>query len=383
MKKVLVLPGDGVGAEVCHAALPVFTLLNLPITLEFAQIGWQCWQQSAQPIPAQTWEKITQSDAVLLGAITSKGKQDAEAELTPALQGQGHKYVSPLIEMRQKLELFANVRPVYSIKPGQRPFRCVVLRENTEGLYCGLDRRGIPEEYRSWVTHTNIDRSGHQDVAMSVRIVTRFGMARIIRYAFEYAKTNNYPSVTYADKPNVLRESGQFASDIFWEIAAEYPDIHAEIHNADAVALWLVQRPERFGVIVAENMYGDILSDLAAGVMGGLGIAPSANIGAETPYFEPVHGSAPRMANRGKANPAAMFLTIGLMLEHLGFGNEAEKVKRAVTWVIQSGDTLTYDLGGNATTQQMADKILEYIQNAEGNEQGNVLAGLVEDLAEA
>jgi isocitrate dehydrogenase len=153
MKKVLVLPGDGVGAEVCHAALPVFTLLNLPITLEFAQIGWQCWQQSAQPIPAQTWEKITQSDAVLLGAITSKGKQDAEAELTPALQGQGHKYVSPLIEMRQKLELFANVRPVYSIKPGQRPFRCVVLRENTEGLYCGLDRRGIPEEYRSWVTH--------------------------------------------------------------------------------------------------------------------------------------------------------------------------------------------------------------------------------------
>lgn len=383
MKKILVLPGDGVGAEVCNAVLPTFSLLNLPISVEFGQIGWGCWQKSGEPVPLETWEKIAQSDAVLLGAVTSKGKQDAESELSPALQGQGYKYVSPLIQMRQKLELFANVRPVYSLKPGQRAFRCVVLRENTEGLYCGLDRRGIPEEYRNWVTHTNIDRSGHDNAAMSVRIVTRFGMARIIRYAFEYAKNNNYPTVTYADKPNVLRESGQFASDIFWEIAVEYPDIDAEIHNADAVALWLVQRPERFGVIVAENMYGDILSDLAAGVMGGLGIAPSANIGAETPYFEPVHGSAPRMANQGKANPAAMFLTLGLMFEYLGFQHEAETVKQAVSEVIQSGEILTYDLGGNASTQQMADKILECIQRKVRHERLNAVCHLSEDLAEA
>lgn len=362
-KKVLVLPGDGVGAEVCHAALPVFNLLNLPVTLEIGQIGWECWRNGAEPIPAETWQKITDADAVLLGAITSKGKQDAEKELLPELQGKNHQYISPLIQMRQKLELFANIRPVYSLKAEQRPFRCVVLRENTEGLYCGLDRRGIPDEYRDWVKHANIDRSGHGDVAMSVRIVTRFGLERIIRYAFEYATKNNYSSVTWADKPNVLRESGQLSSDIFWEIAAEYPAIRAEIHNADAVALWLVQRPERFGVIVAENMYGDILSDLAAGVMGGLGFAPSANIGAGTPYFEPVHGSAPRMANRGKANPSAMFLTIGLMLEHLGFAREARRINQAVASVINSGEALTYDLGGTATTLEMADKILERIQS--------------------
>ncbi|OOG85964.1 3-isopropylmalate dehydrogenase [Pseudomonas sp. A25(2017)] len=361
MKKLLVLPGDGIGREVCDAALPVLKLLNLPIELQFGEIGWECWKRDGDPVPETTWKQIAESDAVLLGAITSKGKKEAEAELAPALQGKNQKYVSPVIQMRQRLDLFANVRPVQHMLGNRKPFRCCVIRENTEGMYSGLDKHGVPIILEEMLKHPNLEKSGPENAAFSVRLQTKFGMERLFRYAFSYAVEHKHARVTLADKPNVLRESGQFIADIFYAIAADYPEIEADIHNVDAVALWLERRPQAFGVIVAENMFGDILSDLAGGVMGGLGLAPSANIGNQICYFEPVHGSAPKMAGKGRANPAAMFMTIGLTLRHLGFHEPAARIEEAVKNTIQRGKTVTYDLGGNAGTQEMAQAILAEI----------------------
>ncbi len=361
MKKFLVLPGDGIGREVCEAALPVLDLLNLPIQCEFGEIGWDFWCQEGNAIPAATWHQIDMADAVLLGAISSKGKQAAEAELVPALQGRGLRYTSPVLQLRQRLELFANVRPVWRLAGQGMPFRCAIIRENTEGLYAGFDRQGVPESLSDWLTHPNLARSGLDQAAISVRLQTRFGLERLFRYAFDYAGANGYSRVTLADKPNVLRESGQFATDIFLGIAAHYAGIEAEICNVDAVALNLVRQPQRFGVIVAENLLGDILSDLAAGVMGGLGLAPSANIGHGRAYFEPVHGSAPDISGSGRANPAAMFLTIGMALRHMGFAAAADRIDGAVLQVVRQGRCLTPDLGGTSNTQDMASAILQAV----------------------
>ncbi|MEJ8675258.1 isocitrate/isopropylmalate dehydrogenase family protein [Chromobacterium amazonense] len=373
MKKILVLPGDGIGRDVCDAALPVFDLLQLPVELHFGDIGWECWRRGGDPVPEETWRQIERSDAVLLGAITSKGKLEAEQELIPELQGKGLKYVSPVIQLRQRLELFANVRPARHLTGARKPFHCVVIRENTEGLYAGMDRKGIPASMSDWVRHPNIDRSGPDEAAISVRLQTRFGLERLFRYAFDYARDNGLDRVTFADKPNVLRDSGQFAADIFHAIAAGYPGIGADIQNVDAVALWLVRRPESFGVIVAENMYGDILSDLAAGVMGGLGVAPSANVGNRVCYFEPVHGSAPAMAGKDKANPAAMFLSIALLLRHLGFDEAAARIDAAVSQTIRAGRALTYDLGGNAGTAEMARAILQALRRPQALKRASIL----------
>lgn len=357
-KNVLVLPGDGIGKEVCDAALPVISALDLPITLTFGEIGWACWMREGNPIPAETWGKIARADAVLLGAITSKGKAQAQQALPLSLQQQGIEYVSPVIQLRQKLGLYANIRPVKYVAGDQRPFRCCVIRENTEGLYAGMDFKGVGSEVSTWLKHPNLDKYGPEEAVWAVRLQTRYGLERLFQAAFSYAQKNHFTRVTFADKPNVMRESGHFAATVFHEIAANYPEITADIHNVDAIALWLVRKPHEFGVIVAENMFGDILSDLAAGVMGGLGLAPSANIGNHVAYFEPVHGSAPRMAGQGKANPCAMFYTIGLMLEYLGFESQAERLQYAVDRVIRNGKIATYDLGGTASTQDMAQAII-------------------------
>jgi isocitrate/isopropylmalate dehydrogenase len=355
---VLVLPGDGIGQEVCEAALPVISAMGLPITLTFGEIGWTCWEREGNPVPARTWEQIAHADAVLLGAITSKGKVQAQQALPLSLQQQAIEYVSPVIQLRQKLGLYANIRPVKYVSGDRRPFRCCVIRENTEGLYAGMDFKGVGPEVAGWLKHPNLEKYGPEEAAWSVRLQTRYGLERLFQTAFDYARKHHFTRVTFADKPNVMRESGHFAATIFHQVAARFPDITADIHNVDAIALWLVRKPHEFGVIVAENMFGDILSDLAAGVMGGLGLAPSANIGSQVAYFEPVHGSAPGMAGKGKANPCAMFYTIALMLEYLGFGPQAEKLQQVVDRVIRDGKVATYDLGGTATTDEMAQAIL-------------------------
>ncbi|RSN54703.1 dimethylmenaquinone methyltransferase [Streptomyces sp. WAC 04229] len=353
MNSVAVLPGDGIGPEVVSVALDVVERLGLPLDLRFGEIGWECWRQEGVVVPERTWKLIEQTDTCLLGAITSKPLREAEAELPQDLRGTGIPYVSPVIQLRQRLGLYANVRPVTDIDQGKFDF--TVIRENTEGLYAGFDVHGLDESLWNAVSgHPNAAASGPEETSVTLRLQTRFGIDRLLRYGFEYAGRHGHRLLTVADKPNVLRHSGNHLRDRLDLIARDYPDVETEILNVDAVALWMVRRPERFGVLVAENMFGDILSDLGAGVMGGLGLASSGNIGDRGSYFEPVHGSAPGMAGQGRANPMAMLLTTAQLLDHLGLSVSGRELRDAVGRVVRARATVTYDLGGTARTDEVA-----------------------------
>ncbi|KTD15872.1 isocitrate/isopropylmalate family dehydrogenase [Legionella israelensis] len=355
---IVVLPGDGIGMEVTKAALPVFEVLKIPVKLHFADIGWSFWQEEGTALPERTWQLIQKADAVLLGAVTSKPQREAQQELAKQLQKKNLQYVSPILQLRQKLDLYANLRPCFSLQE-DKSFHFCIVRENTEGLYAGLDYYPLPEELHRFILKEKAWKDiAKNELSCSLRLQTYEGLSRIFQFAFRYADKHHMPRVTLADKPNVLRYSSVFARELFETEAHQYPHIKADILNVDAVALWLVRRPEEFGVIVAENMFADILSDVGAAVMGGLGFAPSANLGEKYCYFEPVHGSAPRLKTN-QANPAAMFLTIGLMLEHLGFSEEAERIKTSVKMVVKERRFLTYDQGGHASTQDMAEAIMD------------------------
>ncbi|MBL0386367.1 isocitrate/isopropylmalate dehydrogenase family protein [Tumebacillus sp. ITR2] len=365
--RLAVLPGDGIGIEVTETTLPVFEKLGVPVDVQFGDIGWEFWKKEGNPVPERTWELIESSDATMIAAITSKPHAQAMAELSQELRETGVSYLSPVIQLRQRLGLFANVRPVFSIPGNPRQIadnmNFTVIRENTEGLYAGFDFSPIPDELFEFIQRKKGARSSWQmespmDGAVALRLMTRDGVKRLLHFAFQCARDQGYPRVTWVDKPNVMRESGQFCLDILEEVAAEYPGIPWEVQNVDATAMWMVRDPGHFGVIVSENQFGDILSDLGAGLMGGLGLAPSANLGAEKAYFEPVHGSAPKHAGKGIVNPSAMFLTTSLTLKHHGYTDQADAIQRAVASVIEEGKVLTYDLGGNATTREMADAIL-------------------------
>lgn len=345
--------------EVTRAALPVLEALEVPVQVRLGELGWSCWQRSGSPIPPETWELIRSCDATLLGAITSKPPREAEQELPETLRGRGHQYLSPLISLRQDLQLYANLRPCFSLTG--RPFRFCVLRENTEGLYAGFDFHPLPPALRETIDAVSPWKEvADQDLACSLRLQSRAGLLRLFEMGFRLAQEQGYERVTLADKPNVLRQSGAFARAIFEQVAAGYPGITCDIQNVDAVAHTMVRKPQSLGVVVAENMFGDILSDVGAGVMGGLGLAPSANIGATTALFEPVHGSGPRIAP-GRANPGAMFLTISLLLRYLGLVEAGERIVSALRSVIEEGRFLTYDLGGSAGTDQMASAIIDRV----------------------
>lgn len=357
--KIAVLPGDGIGIEVTQAALPLFAALNIPVSLTSGDIGWSCWQNEGTPIPARTWQLIDEADTVLLGAITSKPQREAQNELAPQWQNAALSYVSPIILLRQTLDLFANVRPCCSIKKECNEFDFCVIRENTEGLYAGFDYHPAPDPVLHLLAkHPNWQTVPADELSCALRIQSTAGLTRLFQFAFHYAESHRMKRVTFADKPNVLRQSGHFARAIFESVAQQYPHIHADILNVDAVALWLIRRPEEFGVLVAENMFGDILSDVGAAVMGGLGFAPSANIGQNKCYFEPVHGSGPRIQN-SCANPSAMFLTIGLLLNHFGYEQHAALIKHAVSTIVNEGRFVTYDLGGRSSTVDMANAIID------------------------
>ena len=361
MNKILniaVLPGDGIGREVMAAVLPIFETLNLPVKLTLGDIGWSCWQETGNPIPGETWRLIQASDATLVGAITSKPPREAFAELSDALKKEPPRYVSPLIQLRQQLDLFANVRPCFNLIDKKNPFNCCIIRENTEGLYAGLDFHPLPPTLKLLLNeHEFMRETPSEELSCTLRLQSKAGLLRLFNFAFHYAQSNNLNRVSFADKPNVLRQSSAFAREIFESVAALYPHLKADILNVDAVAYWLIQRPETFGVIVAENMFGDLLSDVGAAVMGGLGFAPSANIGPMGCYFEPVHGSGPQIKTN-RANPSAMFLTISLLLKQFGMIEPAEKIRQAVIKVVQQGRYITYDLGGSGSTIEMADAII-------------------------
>lgn len=364
--KLLLLPGDGIGNDIMFSILPIFKKININFDIKFGNIGWECWKTTGNPIPPKTWELIHWADSILLGATTSKPENEALNELQT--KNKTFQYISPIIQLRQQLNLFANVRPIFSIKNNKTQknnnIDITIIRENTEGLYSGLDFYPLPKELLTFIKNNKNKNQPWtlddiMDGAVSLRIITQHGIERILRFAFNWAKEHNYNLITLADKPNVTRKSGQFICNILEKVSSDYPNINYEIKNVDAIAMWLIKDPSKFQVIVSENQFGDILSDLGAGIMGGLGLAPSGNIGKLKSYFEPVHGSAPKYKNKNIVNPSAMFFSLAMLLYHHGYKKEAIKINNAVKQVIYEQKYLTYDLGGKTSTLDMSKAIID------------------------
>lgn len=325
---VCLIPGDGVGKEVIPAAAQILEGLQLGIQFTHAEAGWECFERHGDALPQATLDAIRAADGALFGATQS-----------PSTKVAG--YRSPVLAMRRAFDLYANLRPTASLPvPGcPEGIDLLIVRENTEGLYSGRERR-------------------EGDTAITERVITAGASERIAHCAFDLARKRPKKLVTIVHKANVLKESDGLFRESCLKVAAQYPDVRCDELLVDACAMWLVKKPQRFDVIVTENLFGDILSDEAAGLVGGLGIAPSANIGAgKVAYFEPVHGSAPDIAGKGIANPIGAILSTAMLLDHVGQPEAARRIEQAVIKVLSAG-ILTRDLGGNATTDQMTREIL-------------------------
>jgi isocitrate/isopropylmalate dehydrogenase len=356
--RIAVLPGDGVGKDVVEAAMIVLERIDLDAEYVYGDIGWEFWCREGNPLPDRTTELLKQTDTCLFGAITSKPREDAWKELDPSLRDKGCVYFSPIVRLRQEFDLYTNLRPCKAYPGNPLNYRndidLVIFRENTEGLYAGVEFHPLPEEVKqALLIHSKMKRFAtvpNEDMALSTRIMTRRGCTRILRRAFEYAKEYNRRSVTLVEKPNVLRETGGFILDIARKMAPEYPGLPFWEAKIDAMAMWLVKNPQDYDVLVAENLFGDIISDLAAQLVGGLGFACSGNISDSYAVFEPTHGSAPKYDGLYKVNPTAMLLAVKMMLAWLGEKDKASDLEGAIAAVIREGKVRTYDLGGSATT---------------------------------
>lgn len=364
--KIAWMPGDGVGVDVMNAARVVLDKLNLDADYIPADIGWEFWKNEGDPLPGRTIKVLNSTDVALFGAITSKPKDAAAKELAPALQGKGLEYFSPIVRLRQLFNLRTNLRPCKSYPGNPLNYKenidLVVFRENTQGLYAGVEFHPLPQPVFDVLAAHNAKMNKFKNVpldeiAFSSRIMTREGCTNIVHDAFEYAKKFNYPTVTLVEKPNVLRETGGLMTRCARDVAKKYPGIDLWETNIDAMCMWIVKNPEKYGVLVAENMFGDIISDLAAQLVGGLGFASSANIGDSYAVFEPTHGSAPKYAGQNKVNPLAMLLTVRLMLDYLGESDKAARLEAAVAAVIAEGRVRTYDMGGSNTTSEMGEAV--------------------------
>jgi methanogen homoisocitrate dehydrogenase len=332
--KVAVLPGDGVGPEVMDACMLVLGSLDLDITFEKGDIGLACHERTGDYLPEGTNDLVRGSDATLFGAITTPKDKN---------------YVSPLLMLRWELELYANVRPALCLEPSicLRPLDLVIVRENTEGLYTRIE-------------HV------HPDKVITERIVSEKACRRIVEYAFKYAARNGRRKVSCVHKSNVLAASDGLFQRIFYGAAVNYAfynKIKSDDFHVDAAAMHMVKNPEIFDVIVTLNLYGDILSDEAAGLIGGLGFAPSGNIGERHAVFEPVHGSAPDIAGKGIANPTGMILSAAMMLEHLGKPELSKRIYEAVKATLARG-VRTADVGGNVKTMDFAAEVVKSLNGA-------------------
>ena len=364
--RIAVLPGDGVGNDVMEAARLVLDKINLDAEYVDGDIGWEFWCKEGNPLPERTTKMLKETDACLFGAITSKPKEDALKELDPSLLDKGYSYFSPIVRLRQEFDLYTNLRPCKAYPGNPLNYRddvdLVIFRENTEGMYAGVEFHPLPQEVMdALLIHPKMKKFQDiplEDIALSTRIMTKKGCSRILRQAFEYAKKNNRPTVTIVEKPNVLRETGGLILDIARNMAKEYPEIELWETNVDAMAMWLVKNPQDYGVLVAENLFGDIISDLSAQLVGGLGFASSGNIGDNYAVFEPTHGSAPKYDGQYKVNPTAMLLATKMMLEWLGETEKAESLESAIAAVIKEGEVRTYDLGGTSTTLDVAEAVV-------------------------
>ncbi len=363
--KIAWLPGDGVGGEVLDAARLVLDKVSLDAEYIHGDIGWEYWKSEGNPLPQRTIDLLRSTDACLFGAITSKPKDEAAAELDPGLQGKGLVYSSPIVGLRQLFNLHTNLRPCKAYPGNPLNLRddidLVVFRENTEGLYSGVEFHPVPEEVRTALSShpkmKRFDGVANDDMAISTRIFTRQGCQTIARQAFEYAKKHGYPTVTVVEKPNVIRETSGLMVREARKIAQEYPGIELWETNIDAMCMWLVKNPQKYGVLVSSNMFGDIVSDLSAQIVGGLGFAAAGNIGDDYAVFEPTHGSAPKYVGQNKVNPIATIRAAKMMLDYLGEKEKADKIERAVAQVIAEEQVCTYDMGGSSTTMEMANAI--------------------------
>ncbi len=391
MKRTIVtMPGDGIGKTVLPESIRVLEAVGFEANYIHADIGWEFWCKEGNALPQRTIDLLEKHKIGLFGAITSKPKDAASKEIDPKLKDQGFVYFSPIVGLRQHFNLDLCIRPCRSFKGNPLNFikrdskggfeepmvDAVIFRQNTEGLYAGVEWTNPPKAVRDALeTHPKMKAFKavpSEDMAVSTRIMSRNACRRIIRAAFEYAKKYNYKNVTVCEKPNVLRETSGMMLNEAKIIAKEYPGIDLWDTNIDAQMMWLTKNPEIYGVIVAENMFGDIISDGFAGLVGGLGFACSANIGEDAAVFEPTHGSAPKYQELDPSivNPIAMFLSACMMLDHIGENDKAEKIRTAVAKVIEEGKVKTYDmmkLKGNAevfkygasTTQQMTDAVID------------------------
>ncbi|MDP7029701.1 MAG: isocitrate/isopropylmalate dehydrogenase family protein [Phycisphaerales bacterium] len=369
------MPGDGVGNDVMDATRIVLDAMNFDAEYVHADIGWDFWCKEGNPLPDRTIETLKTTDAALFGAITSKPRDEAHEELAPELQDKGLVYFSPIVKLRQMFNLHTNLRPCKAYAGNPLNYRgddvdLVVFRENTEGSYGGVEWYPLPEKiYDALCDNPKMVKwkdKGLENVALSTRIMSRQGCESICRQSFEYAKKFGRSSVTLVEKPNVLRETGGLMTRVFREVAKDYPGIDAWEANIDAMCMWLLKSPQDYDVLVAENMFGDIISDLAAGLVGGLGFACAANIGDDYAVFEPTHGSAPKYAGQDVVNPIAMLLTAKMMLDWLGETSEAARLEKAVADVIEAGDIATYDIKGRGkgnSTTEVAQEIARRLQS--------------------
>jgi len=388
-RSVVVMPGDGIGNVVLPEALRVLEAAGFEADWISAGIGWEHWVEEGNPLPEKTVELIAEYKVALFGAITSKPKDKAAAEISPALRDEGHVYFSPIVGLRQRFDLDVSIRPCIAFPGNPLNFirrsadggaeepkvNAVIFRQNTEGLYGGVEWTDPPDQvwdaldtHPKFAAFRDVPR---KDLAVSTRIFTRAKCRRICEEAFAYAAAHGYGSVTVCEKPNVIRETSGMMLDEARKVHEAFPQIQLWDTNIDAQMMWLTKNPEDYGVILAGNMFGDIISDGFAGLVGGLGFAASANIGQDVGVFEPTHGSAPKYAelNPSIVNPIAMVLSAVMMLDWLGETETATRIRTAVAKVIADGNVRCYDMlklrggpqaidQGAATTTQMTDAII-------------------------
>ncbi|MFQ2044647.1 isocitrate dehydrogenase [Aeromonas sp. 11P] len=330
-RKITVIPGDGIGPSIIESAIQILTHAGCDFEYEYADAGLVALEKHGELLPQATLDLIEKNKVSLKGPLT-----------TPV----GGGFTSINVSLRKKFNLYANVRPVISFKGTRSRYDnidIITVRENTEGMYSGAGQK----------------RSDDNKSAEAMSIITREGAERIVKFAFELARQEGRKKVTIIHKANILKSTSGLFLEVAREIASHYPDIQSEEMIVDAACMNLVMYPERFDVMVTTNLFGDILSDLCAGLVGGLGMAPGANIGDGAAIFEAVHGSAPDIAGKNIANPTSVILASIQMLEYLGMQDKAERILEAVRATIESGDRVTRDLGGTASTSEFTQAIID------------------------
>ena len=330
-RKITVIPGDGIGPSIIESAIQILTHAGCDFEYEYADAGLVALEKHGELLPQATLDLIEKNKVSLKGPLT-----------TPV----GGGFTSINVSLRKKFNLYANVRPVLSFKGTRSRYDnidIITVRENTEGMYSGAGQK----------------RSDDNKSAEAMSIITREGAERIVKFAFELARQEGRKKVTIIHKANILKSTSGLFLEVARQVASRYPDIQSEEMIVDAACMNLVMYPERFDVMVTTNLFGDILSDLCAGLVGGLGMAPGANIGDGAAIFEAVHGSAPDIAGKNIANPTSVILASIQMLEYLGMQDKAERIREAVRATIESGDRVTRDLGGTASTSEFTQSIID------------------------